>query len=174
MPRITADELGTGGCNICAFLDTIAHSEGTAKRGDDGYNVLVGGNLFSGYRMHPNKSVWLPRYRVFSTAAGRYQFLSKTWRGLVEQLRLPDFSPRSQDLGAIELIRERGALDLLRAGHFAEAVSKCRKEWASLPNAGYGQREVNLDDLRRVYLAAGGTDATFNGEADDASSHPVA
>jgi len=159
MPRITAAELGHGGENICAFLDTLACrlAEGTAGRGDDGYNVLVGGQLFSGYKVHPNRSVYLPRYRIFSTAAGRYQFIAKTWRVLQQRLQLPDFGPHSQDLAAIELIREKDALDDLRDRDFDAAVTKCRKIWASLPGAGYGQRAAKLADLRGVYTASGGS-----------------
>lgn len=159
MPRITAAELGQGGENICAFLDTLASrsAEGTAHRGDDGYNVLVGGGLFSGYKVHPNRSVYLPRYRVYSTAAGRYQFLARTWRVLQQRLQLPDFGPHSQDLAAIELVREKDALDDLRDGDFNAVVTKCRKIWASLPGAGYGQREAKLSALRDIYVEAGGT-----------------
>lgn len=159
MPRITAAELGGGGANIAAFLDTLASSkaEGTAGKGDDGYNVLVGGQLFSGYKVHPNKSVFLPRYKVYSTAAGRYQFLNKTWLALQKRLNLPDFGPVSQDKAAIELIREKGVLDDLRAGRFDVVVAACKGIWASLPGAGYGQREADLADLRKGYVAAGGT-----------------
>lgn len=156
MPRITAAQIGAGGANVCAFLDTLAFSEGTRGRGDDGYNVLVGGTLFEGYAAHPGKSVWLPKYNVHSTAAGRYQFLRKTWRNLQKQLGLVDFSPLSQDKGAIELIRGRKALADLKAGKFATVVEKCAKEWASLPGAGYGQRELSLAKLQAVYVAAGG------------------
>ncbi|MDI9240754.1 glycoside hydrolase family 104 protein [Lysobacter sp. LF1] len=156
MPRITAAQIGAGGANVCAFLDMLAFSEGTAGRGEDGYNVLVGGSLFSSYHAHPERSVWLPRYQVHSTAAGRYQFLRRTWRGLAQQLKLSDFGPESQDLGAVELIRGRKALEDLRAGRFASAIEKCAPEWASLPGAGYGQREHKLESLLRVYLAAGG------------------
>lgn len=157
MPVSTPDLFGTGGAFICAFLDTLAHSEiGPAllSKSDNGYNVQVGGTLFSGYKIHPGKSVYLPRYKVYSTAAGRYQFLAKTWTSLRQKLQLPDFSPRSQDIGAVELIRGRGALDDLRAGNFDAVLTKCSKEWASLPGAGYGQREVAREELRKVFNAA--------------------
>ena len=159
MPRISATELGEGGHNICAFLDMLASPgvEGTSNRGDDGYNVIVGGQLFSGYQLHPNRSIWLPRYRIYSTAAGRYQFLNKIWLSLQRMLKLPDFSPKSQDLGAIELIRENGALDLVREGRVRAAITRCNKTWASLPGAGYGQREAKMSALLDIYRAAGGT-----------------
>ena len=44
----------------------------------------------------------------------------------------------------------------MRAGRFADAVAKCKKEWASLPGAGYGQRENSLATLQAAYLDAGG------------------
>lgn len=155
MTRATAAQLG--GQNVCAFLDMLAVSEGTQGRGDDGYNVIVGGELFNGYAAHPQKSIWLPRYSVYSTAAGRYQFLKGTWGNLQTMLHLPNFSPVSQDLAAVELIRGRGALADVKAGRFAVAVQKCAKEWASLPGAGYGQREVAISKLQAAYAAAGGT-----------------
>jgi muramidase (phage lysozyme) len=156
MPRIAAAGMGAGGANVCAFLDMLAFAEGTAGKGDDGYNVLVGGTLFNGYAGHPGRSMWLPRYKIHSTAAGRYQFLLRTWRVLEKQLKLIDFSPQSQDRGAMELIRGRGALDDVKAGYLVAAIAKCAKEWVSLPGADYGQREVALDELRAAYEAAGG------------------
>lgn len=157
MPVSTPGLFGTGGAFICAFLDTLAHSEIGPKqlgRSDNGYNVLVGGGLFSGYKVHPGKSVYLPRYKVYSTAAGRYQFLAKTWTALQKQLGLPDFGPRSQDLGAVELIRGRGALADLCKGDFDTVLVKCSKEWASLPGAGYGQAEKSREELRKVFNVA--------------------
>lgn len=143
--------------NVCAFLDMLSHSEGTEGIGDDGYNVIVGGKTFSnGYAQHPEPSIYLPRYAIYSSAAGRYQFIKKTWRSLAGTLHLADFSPISQDLGAIELIRGRGALDDVIAGRFELAVRKCAKEWASLPGAGYGQRENALTVIQGVYILDGG------------------
>lgn len=87
--------------NVKAFLDTLASSEGTRGHGDDGYNVLVGGDLFHDYSKHPDVLVTLNRKGLKSTAAGRYQFLYSTWRDLQAKLRLPDFSPASQDKAAV-------------------------------------------------------------------------
>ena len=65
----------------------------------------------------------------------------------------------SQDKAAIELIRRRKALDDVYAGRFKEAIAKCKKEWASLPGAGYGQNEKNLPNLLAVIKVAGGMTA---------------
>jgi muramidase (phage lysozyme) len=157
MARLDAE--AAGGQNVLAFLDMLAVSEGTAGRGDDGYNILVGGTTFAGYSAHPRKRVWLSRYHLFSTAAGRYQFLWRTWRALAKNLGLPDFSPESQDRGAIELIRERGALADVVAGRLDDALAKCAPVWASLPGAGYGQREQTVARLTQAFVDAGGQPA---------------
>jgi muramidase (phage lysozyme) len=144
------------GRNLNAFLDMLAWSEGTAGRGDDGYNVLVGGTLFEGYSDHPRILVDLPRLKIKSTAAGRYQLLQRYFDAYRRQLSLPDFSPVSQDKIAIQQIRERGALPAIEQGDLAEAVNRCRNIWASLPGAGYGQHEHKLANLREQFVKAGG------------------
>ncbi len=170
MARIDLSAQGEAGDNVCAFLDMLAFAEGTILYGgDDGYNVLVGGKTFDSYEKHPKVYVKLsfrPRVPSLSTtpepitltssAAGRYQFLWRTWQALALKLSLPDFGPVSQDKAAIELIRERKALKDVRDGNIILAIQKCRPIWASLPGAGYGQREHKLADLLREYSKAGG------------------
>lgn len=146
--------------NLVAFLDTIAYSEGTDKIGqptkDRGYDVLVGGGLFTGYADHPRKLIDLQRLGIKSTAAGRYQILARFYDVYKTQLKLPDFSPRSQDLIAIQLIRECKALDDIDTGRITVALDKCRSRWASLPGAGYGQHEHKVDTLVAVFKRRGG------------------
>ena len=142
--------------NLKAFLDMIAVSEGTAGKGDDGYNVIVGGSLFEDYADHPRKLVWI-RPGLASTAAGRYQLLSRYYDAYKKQLNLPNFSPISQDLIAIQQIRERGALQDIEKGYVGVAIDKVKNIWASLPGAGYGQHENKLDKLITAYKDAGGT-----------------
>lgn len=152
-------EKTAGGRNVLAFLDMLASSEGTStiRGSDNGYNVVVGGGLFNGYADHPRLKVYLPRYKVYSTAAGRYQLLSRYWDAYRESLALKGgFTPANQDLVALQQIKERRALADIQAGRLADAVQKCSNIWASLPGAGYGQREHSLDDLTAHYLAAGG------------------
>ena len=140
--------------NLAAFLWMLRVSEGTS--GPDGYRTIVGGQLFSDYSRHPEVKVWLPALGIYSTAAGAYQQIRRTWFGVRDKLGLPDFSPQSQDAAAVELIRQRGALADVKAGRFDVAVEKCKKEWASLPGAGYGQRENTLARLQSAYTTAGG------------------
>ena len=142
--------------NQKAFLDMIAVSEGTADRGDNGYNVIVGGALFSPYDTHPRVLVDLG-HGLKSTAAGRYQLLARYFDAYKKQLKLPDFSPKSQDTIALQQIKECRALDDIEAGRLHLAVKKCAHIWASLPDAGYGQHENDYEDLRTAFCDAGGT-----------------
>ena len=161
MARISAAD--AGGKNVLAFLDMLAWSEGTRTSRytkDDGYDVVVGGinspNTFSSYAGHPNILVKVNTQGLQSTAAGRYQLLFRWWKPYRDLLQLRDFSPESQDRVAIQQIRERKALDDIKAGRVRDAIAKCANIWASLPGAGYGQREHRLEDLVQQYRAAGG------------------
>ncbi|SFF05146.1 glycoside hydrolase family 24 protein [Paracidovorax wautersii] len=160
MKRCEISPQQAGGLNVCAVLDMLAWSEGTDNgrqaTNDRGYDVVVGGGLFTGYADHPRRLVDLPRLGIKSTAAGRYQLLSRYWDAYRRQLGLPDFGPLSQDLVAIQQIRERRALELIQAGRIVDAVSRIRNIWASLPGAGYGQNEHKLPNLIAAYQRAGG------------------
>ncbi len=138
--------------NLRAFLTMIQYAEGTL--GSNAYRTLFGGQLFSSYAKHPD--IAITRGGITSTAAGAYQILFSTWKAIKHAIGLEDFSPASQDRAAIELIRRRGAVADILAGRFETAVEKCRKEWASLPGAGYGQREQSMAALKKVYQQAGG------------------
>lgn len=157
MAAITAQQ--AGGRNVVAFLDMLAWSEGTDNgkqpTHDHGYDVVVGGELFDGYADHPRRLVRLSP-KLSSTAAGRYQLLQRYWDAYRKTLKLNDFSPLSQDLIALQQIRERRALTLIQAGRIPEAIAKVANIWASLPGAGYGQHERKLEDLLAAYRRAGG------------------
>lgn len=158
MAQITPQQ--AGGVNVVAFLDMLAWSEGTDNgrqaTKDRGYDVIVGGQLFNGYADHPRVLVDLPRLKIQSTAAGRYQLLRRYFDAYRRTLGLNDFSPLSQDLIALQQIRERRALPLIQAGKITEAIAAVRNIWASLPGAGYGQHEHKLDNLLAIYRKAGG------------------
>ncbi|MCI2243262.1 glycoside hydrolase family 104 protein [Xanthomonas sp. PPL568] len=149
-----------GGRNVVAFLDMLAWSEGTDNgkqpTADHGYDVLVGGGLFRSYADHPRVLVDLPKLGIKSTAAGRYQLLQRYYVAYSKSLGLRDFSPLSQDLIALQQIKERGALKLIQAGNIKSAIAKVSNIWASLPGAGYGQHEHTIDNLLAAYKRAGG------------------
>jgi muramidase (phage lysozyme) len=152
---------------IKAMLDMIGFSEGTR----DGYGVVVRGRVIgpagspflgrhnvvvTDFRDHPRLLVRV-NSSINSTAAGRYQFLQRTWDGL----HLPDFSPRSQDLGAIMLMQRRRMIEPLLRDDFDTAVQRGSLEWASFPDAEKGgqshfggQPAHPLGTLRRRYQEA--------------------
>jgi muramidase (phage lysozyme) len=146
--------------NLVAFLDMIAFSEGTDNgkqaTNDHGYDVLVGGGLFSGYSDHPRKLVTLGKLKIQSTAAGRYQLLARYFDVYKKQLGLKDFGPVAQDMIALQQIKEQRATQAIIAGDFVKAVHLVKNIWASLPGAGYGQHENQLTDLAAVYQRKGG------------------
>lgn len=159
MARITAQQ--AGGQNRLAFLDMLASSEIGAvllAASDDGYDVLVGSTpsrplLFASYAGHPN----VYNAKLNSTAAGRYQLLYRWFAPYQTLLKLPDFGPLSQDLIALQQIRERRALPLIDAGQFVQAVAACSNIWASLPGNAYGQHTNEMAALKAAYIAANGT-----------------
>ena len=141
--------------NVQAFLRVIR--EGETNQTENAYRTIVGGNLFDSFDQHPNVLVYLPKLDLSSTAAGAYQFLNRTWKGLVDKYKFKDFKPHTQDLGAIGLIIGRGALDDVIEGRFEQALKKCNKEWASLPGSPYGQGTISLERAKAVYEAYGGS-----------------
>lgn len=121
--------------NVQAFLSLIRYTEGAS------YDVLFGGGKFTEFDDHPRQLITrsLGGKPITSTAAGAYQFLSRTWDECQKALSLPDFSPPAQDMAAVFLIERRGALTSVMLGDWQGAIMKCNKEWASLPGSPYGQ-----------------------------------
>ncbi|MCP1489874.1 muramidase (phage lysozyme) [Pseudomonas fluorescens] len=155
------NEVEANGRNVLAFLDMLAWSEGTDNGKQPtrncGYDVIVGGELFSDYTDHPRKLVLLSKFGIKSTAAGRYQLLSKYWDSYRTSLKLTGgFTPENQDRVAIQQIREQGALKDIQAGYVTNAITRCSNIWASLPGAGYGQHEHDSEDLIAYYVSVGG------------------
>lgn len=135
--------------NVQAFLALIRDTEGTAK-GADPYRV------YGGSAKNQIKDLSKPDFKRWgftqtdgkkntSSASGAYQFLERTWNGLAKEYGLTDFSPRSQDLGAIALLKQSGALDAVVKGDFDTAVKKANRTWASLPGSPYAQHTRSND-----------------------------
>ena len=108
-----------------AFLDMLAWSEGIdngrQKTRNHGYDVIVGGELFTDYSDHPRKLVTL-NPKLKSTGAGRYQLLSCWWDAYRVVLGLKDFSPKSQDARALQRDGD-GALPMIDRGGYPSGQS---------------------------------------------------
>ncbi len=147
--------------NRRAMLETIAYAEGTQKEG--GYYALFGwpakGRSFFSTLDHPRRMFPYTDKAgntIQTSAAGRYQITKTTFDDVAPRIGVRDFTPASQDAIALELIRQRGALPDVDAGRFADAISKIRRVWASLPGAGYNQPERDINTLALAYQRAGG------------------
>jgi muramidase (phage lysozyme) len=140
-----------------ALLDTIAYTEGTRGHGKDGYNVTFGYRYFDSCAEHPNIKVCSGS--LCSTAAGRYQFLHKTYLGL----KLESFWPEDQERGALELIERRGVTvpeAALTAVEFANALDRLSYEWSSLPPGRYGTPRLTHAQIRAEYCRLAGCGAS--------------
>ena len=120
-----------------AFLDMLAWSEGIdngrQKTRNHGYDVIVGGELFTDYSDHPSQTC----HAKPKTQINRRLTLTASscwWDAYRKQFGLKDFSPKSQDAVAVlQQIKERGALPMIDRGDIRQAIDRCSNIWASLP-----------------------------------------
>lgn len=133
--------------NVEKFLKLITFTEGTDRQKTP-YNELFGFTNFEGYDKHPEIKIKAANY--VSTAAGRYQIL----KGTAKMLKMPDFTPESQDLAAIKLIKQAKAYNDVIAGNWEEAIEKTNKVWASLPGSPYGQPTHKMSDALKFLKTA--------------------
>lgn len=144
-----------GDLNTRAFLHVIAAGESGEQLTDLDYRVINGGSHF-------DAPPWRHPYHGIPTtqggkASGAYQFLGTTWKRVDDALGLGgDFSPASQDVGAVYLMAGRGALSAVMRGDLETAVHKLAQEWVSLPGLG-------MERIRRVFAAHGGKEAAQDG-----------
>jgi muramidase (phage lysozyme) len=155
--------------NLLAFLDMVGKSEGTSNSFhtlNSGYDIIVTGisgkpERFTDYSDHPfangRKAKQINEHGLYSTASGKYQILYKFWPYYKRILKLKDFSPPYQDILAVQLIKESGALADVEEGRLETAITKCSRIWASLPGNQYGQKTHKFETLLAFYKESGGT-----------------
>lgn len=147
--------------NVSAFLFTIRASEHRYPDNvlnDAAYHIFYGGKRFYDMSDHPaitGEVAPVPLSDTVcaasglepgcvSTAAGAYQFIRPTWKRLKNKLNLQDFSPGSQDLAAVQLLDDIGALSMVQSGDIQGALKKASKVWASLPGSSAQQNPKTL------------------------------
>ena len=118
---------------------------GRQKTRNHGYDVIVGGELFTDYSDHPRKLVTL-NPKLKSTGAGRYQLLSRWWDAYRNSWPERLLS-KSQDAVALQQIKGVALYTMIDRGDIRQAIDRCSNIWASLPGAGYGQFEHKADSL---------------------------
>lgn len=137
-----------------ALHDTIAFAEGTRDRSKDGYDIIFGGKTIPSCARHPN--ICVPFQNTCSTAAGRYQFLNRTWESIANVKGYATFEPENQERGAAYLIASVRKATVpsdraLSASEFTNVITKLSFEWASLPPGQYGQPIRTMSELRTFY-----------------------
>lgn len=151
MERVEGTQTAYSGKGMGTLLDLI----GKAESGVHGYNQTFGGKApitdmsIDEVLDHQDtmKASGSP-----STAAGRYQFLQKTLKGLKTELGLTGeekMTPELQDGLAVHLMRRRG-LDRYLKGELSkdQFVNRLAQEWAGLPTTA-GQSYYAGDGLNK-------------------------
>ncbi|HBL98754.1 TPA: hypothetical protein DDZ86_03870 [Candidatus Dependentiae bacterium] len=157
--RLRECEVALRDPSVQAMLDVIARSEGAETwasarwGGIRSYLVRYPYGTFVGFQEHPHEKIcsYILGKKVCSTAAGRYQILAATWDWIRKVLKLKDFSPRNQDIVAVFLIIEKGALEDVKRGRFETAVNKLNRVWPSFPGSPYGQPTKKMASLKKIF-----------------------
>jgi len=137
-----------------ALHDAIAFAEGTQGRGrNDGYDVGYAYRNFTSCARHAGRVTCGGGY--CSTAAGRYQFLKRTWDATSRDIDADGFGADDQERGAEYLIQRVRRVTVparaMTATEFSNALKKLSYEWASLPPGRYGQPIKTESQVRAAY-----------------------
>lgn len=128
--RLEENEAYLAETNVAAFLKAIAEAEGGGY--DFKYGAVKGKRndpwRFTDTSTHPGAG-----YGGKTTAAGMYQITVDTWRQHGGRMGLADFSPKTQDLIAVEMLRSMGVIENIKAGNIVEVMPQAAKKWAALP-----------------------------------------
>jgi muramidase (phage lysozyme) len=157
--RLAENEALLADPNVSAFLKAIAEADG------GGYDFKYGAVKdkrndpwrFTDFSTHPG-----PGYGGRLTPAGMYQITVDTWRDHGGKMGLSDFSPKTQDLIAVEMLRSIGIADKIKAGDIAGAMGPAAVKWAALPrgpglsNSYPAQPFVKYESFFAIYQANGG------------------
>lgn len=143
--------------NVAAFLKVIRTVES-----NDNYGALVGGGEFTDFSDHPAKLGWAGIRRPdgrMTTAAGAYQITKSTWDEINKRVKLPDFSPASQDIAATIITQfpwRAGAYRDIIAGKFDVAIQKLKNEWESFAKILAGTYPYTYAQIQQIYANEGG------------------
>jgi tape measure domain-containing protein len=163
---------------VQALIDTIGKGEGTfnPRTGERTYNKMFAGYRFSlgsgegAFRRTPFFNPKTGKMDI-STATGLGQFIHPTWAGVSDALGgLSIGSPHDQELGMVELMRERGMLGPLMRGDVRTAIRRGSGEWASLPGSTSKQPQQKMEGALDVYNSRLGVYQGAGGSAISASN----
>ena len=110
---------------------------GRQKTRNHGYDVIVGGELFTDYSDHLSQTCHA-KPKLKSTGADATSFFPVGGMPIASSLAWKTF-PKSQDAVALQQIKERMLTWAIDRGDIRQAIDRCSNIWASPPGAGYGQ-----------------------------------
>ena len=125
-----------------AFLDMLVVEgiDNGQKTRNHGYDVIVGGELFTDVRSPSNRHA-KPKLKINRRRTLPASFLLV---GCLPQAAWPErLLSEKSDAVALQQIKERGALPMIDRGDIRQAIDRCNI-WASLPGAGYGRLSIRL------------------------------
>jgi len=158
--RKAQNETYLSNSNVKAFLDTIADCEGADYNFK--YGAIKGKKndkwRFTDYSTHPGAG-----FGGKTTAAGRYQITKANWtENGINKMGLSDFSPHTQDLIAVEGLRQINAIEAVIDGDMTVAIGRAAKTWNSMPlgkgaaNRVVGQHYFKYEEIVSMFKGYGG------------------
>ncbi|HEP6278459.1 TPA: hypothetical protein VDA67_001895 [Burkholderia vietnamiensis] len=176
-PQNLSDQLSAAvsNPNVGAYLRMLSAAEGTASAANP-YAVGFGGKPIDDLSAHPGTSTTFTQTdgkQSTTSAAGAYQFERATWQGIQKALNLPDFGPRSQDIGALYLMHQNGSLSDVLNGNYSAAIQKDGKTWASLPTSPYAQPKRSQPFVANALTQAHATQPSGTPASTDLSMVPA-
>ena len=127
---------------------------GRQKTRNHGYDVIVGGELFTDYSDHPRKFVTLnPNPNQQADATSFFLLVESTASSLPERLLLR----KSQTLWHCSRLRSVALLPMIDRGDIRQAIDRCSNIWASSSWRWLWPSEHKADSLIAKFKEAGGT-----------------
>ncbi|MDK9605831.1 glycoside hydrolase family 24 protein [Lelliottia wanjuensis] len=167
LDAINFSKLSLEEARVRAFMRMIRVCEGTS--GEDGYERLFGGESFikdyhKTFATHPQIKITRTNKKTgktyVSSAAGAYQIMGYTWSDPAtvawrEMYKINDFSPSSQDLLCVVILKNKvrnDALTMIIKDEIKDAIeTSCSYEWASLPPGRHGQPIKSISECLSLY-----------------------
>ena len=115
--------------------------------------MFYSGTKFTSFDDHPGQfnCTGHGKKKRCSTASGNYMILQSVWTEVAKRLDLKDFSPFNQDIAALYLLNEKGALEDIERGDIKLAMKKAGDIWATIPGSRFGESTKTEESLIKFY-----------------------
>ncbi|NHZ35386.1 glycoside hydrolase family 104 protein [Massilia sp. CCM 8692] len=148
--------------NIRAFLRAMCHCLGG---GVDFLDGAIRGRRndpwrFTDFSTHPGAG-----HNGICTAAGLYRITREVWQEVGARMDLSDFCAETQELIAVDVLRELGVLGKIQAGDIDATLAAAATCWPGLPRtpgsqARFAAPDAAYESFMQKYGECGGTIAS--------------